>query len=365
MNYWEVMMNKLIKFPSIEQFRNVVRNVTQRARYKGKGELGEAIFDPYIKLPTLKFEGTVKLHGTNAAVCFDYDGNLWCQSRENIITPEKDNAGFASFILQNEEKLRNSIVTKIGFDSLHGIHNFTKEHSLCIWGEWCGQGIQKGVAISSIPKMFVVFAMAIVDREDNKKYLTREQVKSSMVGLNSSHAGQIFCIYDYPTFDITIDFENPHNSQNILNEITEGVEKECPVGKAFGISGIGEGVVWRCVDEGWEDSGYWFKVKGEAHSKSKVKTLATVDIDRINDINELSARLAHNGRLEQGLQTVFDTLNGGEVDIKRTGELIRFVMSDIFKEESDLIAASGFSGKELNSPISKIVRDFLMKNLDF
>ncbi len=44
------------KFPSIEQFRHAVRAVRDRASFNGT------------PVPTLRFRGTVKLHGTNAGI---------------------------------------------------------------------------------------------------------------------------------------------------------------------------------------------------------------------------------------------------------------------------------------------------------
>ena len=55
-------MAEHIKYPSIEQFRNVVRAVQNKARYY-KDEDGEAAFD---MTKRLQFTGSVKLHGTNA-----------------------------------------------------------------------------------------------------------------------------------------------------------------------------------------------------------------------------------------------------------------------------------------------------------
>ena len=44
------------------------------------------------------FYGTVKLHGTNASVVVDHEGNFYCQSRNRVITPENDNYGFAEWL---------------------------------------------------------------------------------------------------------------------------------------------------------------------------------------------------------------------------------------------------------------------------
>src|ERR1035437_453785 len=357
-------MSKMIKWPSIEQFRNVVKTVQMKTRYRGKDETGEPIFDAFAKLPTLKFEGTVKLHGTNAAAGINNIGEMWFQSRENIITPEHDNAGFAMFGTANKRVFLD-IAKEIDTNFITTAYN-----DILIFGEWCCGNIQKGVAITGLPKMFVIFGIALVNADEEKTYLTRAQVEEVLVNNVKKPEGKIpddsyiYSIYDFSTYIFEVDFENPHLVQNALNDICLKVEQECPVGKAFGITGIGEGIVIRCVSDGYNDSGFWAKIKGSLHSASKVKTLATVDVERINDIQALAATLAHNGRLEQGLQLVFDTLNGGEVDIKRTGEFIQWMMKDIFKEEIDTIAASGYNGKELNGPISKIARDFLMKNLE-
>ncbi len=82
-------MSEFIKYPSIEQFRSIVREI--------KIATGETSV-----LPTLTLTGTVKLHGTNAGICLDpATGDLWTQSRNNIITPVEDNAGFAKYVESN------------------------------------------------------------------------------------------------------------------------------------------------------------------------------------------------------------------------------------------------------------------------
>ncbi len=355
---------RLIKFPSIKQFHNVVRNVQHESQFMGIDEEGKVIMNRKAILPTLDFEGTVKLHGTHASVVISYQQDAsvvisyqqdaWFQSRENIITPRKDNAGFAMFAHANLPLFK-----KIAIFALKD-RTDAEDKDFAIFGEWCGKGIQKGVAISHLPKMFVIFGMAIVDMEGQKTYLTREEVANS---IDSYKTAQIRSIYDFQTWEMKIDFENPKIHQNLLNSITEAVESECPVGKSLGVAGVGEGVVWRCVTPGYNDSGFWFKVKGKEHSKSKVRTLATVDVEKLQNIAVLAERVANNERLEQMHQKVFDTLNGGETKRTMMGDFIKAVMVDIFKEELDLIAASGFAGKDLNSPISKICKNFIMDKL--
>lgn len=340
---------RLIKFPSIEQYRNVVRNVQHKAQFVGLDEAGEPIMNRAAVLPRLTFEGTVKLHGTNASVVVSPLGMEWAQSRENIITPEKDNAGFAMFAHANMEKFKQMAASVDG------------KGEVVFYGEWCGGNIQKGVAICQLPKMFVIFGVAVAAGDNQKTYLQRDTL--GMV-VNPHKTDQIRSIYDFPTWSKEIDFETPAMHQNELNAITEEVEAECPAGKALNVSGVGEGVVWKCITPGYEDSGFWFKVKGEKHAASKVRTLAKVDVEKLNNIQALAEQVANNERLEQMHQQVFDTLNGGETDMKKMGDFIKAVMGDVFKEDIDLIAASGFTGKELSGPVCKICRRFIAGKME-
>lgn len=341
---------RLIKFPSIEQYRNVVRNVQHKAQFAGIDEFGKPIMNRAAVLPPLIFEGTVKLHGTNASIVVSPDGEFWAQSRENVITPEKDNAGFAMFAHVNK---RNFELIADGVEAVNEV--------VVIYGEWCGNGIQKGVAISQVPKMFVIFAIVLAGDDNQKIYLPREEI----CRITQPHkTDQIRTIFDFPTWSKEIDFENPAMHQNELNAITKDVELECPIGKAFGVSGVGEGVIWKCVTPGYEDSRFWFKVKGEKHAASKVRTLANVDVEKLSNIQALAEQVANNERLEQMHQQVFDTLNGGKTDMKKMGDFIKAVMADTFKEEIDLIAASGFTGNELIVPVSRICKRFISGKME-
>src|ERR1035437_2929878 len=105
-----------IHWPSSEQFRTVVKNVQHRASYIGMDSDGSAIIDKSRKSPTLRYEGTVKLHGTCSAVGISSGVEMWYQSRENIITPEKDNAGFAMFAHSKQD-----IFFDIAIDALEAL----------------------------------------------------------------------------------------------------------------------------------------------------------------------------------------------------------------------------------------------------
>lgn len=72
---------------------------------------------------------TEKIDGTNAQVYVSPDGDVFAGSRTRWITPEDDNFGFAAWVRDHADELR---------DGLGAGHHF---------GEWWGKGIQKGYGL--------------------------------------------------------------------------------------------------------------------------------------------------------------------------------------------------------------------------
>lgn len=347
----EKVKRKMIKFPSIEQFRNIVKNVREHSTFVGKDEDGNPIFDYTKPAPTLTFSGTVKLHGTNAGVSLDVDsGLIWAQSRENIITPQNDNAGFAFFVETNIDSFKRI------FDIVKSQNNITNGY-ITVFGEWAGKGIQKGVGICNIEKSFFIFdikhSTKVQENEDTKvQWLPIPIVK----GINP----RIWDIEEFTTWTIDIDFNRPEEAQNKLIELTDKVEQECPVAMEFGFSGIGEGIVWKTK---FENDVIRFKVKGEKHSSSKVKKLANVDIEKVNSINEFVEYAVTENRLNQGIEQVFTATNRIP-DIKLTGDFIKWISCDVMKEELDTIAANGLEWKEVAGAVNKKASSFFKTFLD-
>ncbi len=135
----------MIKFPSIEQFRNTIKKVKLDHDYQGHKD-DQPIYQHLTEYPKLSLQGTVKLHGTNGAIV-KYKDKIEFQSRERVLTLQQDNA---QFMLNMSNKSLDFLFDNIEF-----------ENYIAIFGEWCGQGIQEGVALSNLPKMFVVFALNI------------------------------------------------------------------------------------------------------------------------------------------------------------------------------------------------------------
>jgi len=323
------------KFPSIEQFRNVVREVKTKHDFKGLDESGDPIYshdDPY---PILDFVGTVKLHGTNASIVKYSNGEIKFQSRESEISPSQDNAGFATYMSSQDI---SGLFSGLPFNDY-----------IAIYGEWCGGNIQKGVAINGLPKMFIIFGIKIDDIwYDVTDFSDVSFWESNWNPINIYHINQ------FPTFRITIDFNYPQLSQNDLIELTKKVEDECPVGKYFGNSGVGEGIVWNCLGDKYRD--LVFKVKGDKHSVSRVSKPASVDIANLEDIKDFVELSVQEARLLQGLDKLRE--NGKVVNEKSTGDFIRWVVKDVMKEEADTIESNKFDLGKINSLIAQKSREW-------
>jgi hypothetical protein len=328
-------LDKFQKFPSIEQFRHVVKEVERIVKN-----------NDFPILPTLTFKGTVKIHGTNAAVCKNGVTNeIWVQSRERILAEGKeDNAGFCAFVNANKDH----------FEALFAKVENPQNETICIFGEWAGGNIQKGVAVCQLPKTFYIFAVKV--GEDPRQGLRLGNPDHWLQDFSHVKSDLVKNINDFKTFSIDIDFSNPQASQNTLVELTEAVEKECPVGKTLGVSGIGEGIVWVT---NWMDHHLSFKTKGQLHSASKVKTLASVDTERLENLAELVEAFVTEARVSQAVEKVCGIHE--TFDSKKTGEVIKWVQADILKEESDTITNNGFSSQEVFRALPVAIRKLLSK----
>jgi len=100
-------------------------------------------------------------------------------------------------------------------------------------------------------------------------------------------------------------------------------------------------------------------VKGEKHSSSKVKTLAAVDVEKLESIQKFVDYAVTESRFNQALENVFP--NQEPIDTKKLGDVIRWVVNDIIKEEMDAMVENGIEPKEVNKYISTKTRDMFFK----
>lgn len=325
-------------FPKIRQYHQVLRDIKLHHCYTGKDEDGESVYDMTRELPTVKFKGHVKNHGTNASIVFSPDGSFYCQSRENIIDEVKDNAGFAHWVHKEGHQIWPKLWNVLGSTKTH---DSPVKHAI-VFGEWCGGSIQKGVALNELSKRFVIFGLKVVFENDTTQWLD-----SSLIEENPNI--NVYNISRAPSWEIEVDLNRPDKAIEIMIDIATKIGDECPFSKTFGVSGIGEGIVFTKVGEfGFSNA---FKVKDSRHSRSKIKKLPTVDVVKMDNIQQAVDTHIHEDRLQQG----WDTLIKSDEDKvpQNIATYIRWIIDDAWVEEGDAIRASDITRKEFGSAVSK------------
>lgn len=332
---------KHYKFPKINQYHQVIKGLQLKHQFVGLDE-GEPIYDKNKDLPTITFEGRPKLHGTNSALVFDKEGNFYCQGRTRIVTEKQDNCGFAHWANKEGYKIWDNV--KLHYD----VDSFDK---IAIYGEWCGGNVQTGVALNQLEKMFVIFAVRTILGED-KHWENFEGLENPEINVYTSKI--------LPPYLIDVNLNHPQIAIPQMNEWVEEIDKECPFcRKLFDISGHGEGLVF--TPQGTNDFSVAYKVKGESHSKSKVKKLPTVDPVKLENIQKAVELHCDEDRLQQ----VYDQIVITEEDKtpKKIGDFVREVLEDIWSEEADSLRESDISRKEMGKACSRKAANWFQQKL--
>ena len=341
-----IKMKQFIAYPHIEQFRNTCKSVEKKAQYKGLDDQGEPIVDRNAIRPTLKFVGTVKSHGTNATICFDGD-DYWIQSRKNIITVEKDNAGFAFFVESNIEH----------FKAIASTVPNPNGDIIVLCGEWCGGNIQgnDGLALKELEKMFILYDVMLAKDNEVKTFLNHDELSKVEIFGDCN----IYHIDGFEQWTMEIDFNKPLYYVPKLVELTEAVEEQCPIGRTFQVKGIGEGIVWK-YDDG--DGRLMFKTKGSKHSDSKVKKIqVSVTPEVLESIDKFVDYAVNINRLNQAYTEV---LEGKEPEMKYTGGMIKWMMGDICREEIDTLKTNDLEPKQIQKAVAYKVKTWFSNRVE-
>lgn len=329
----------LIPYPKTRSFKDIVHDIKK-------------LHKDDLTFPIIEYTGKVKIHGTSAGISFNKDGSFHCQSRNKVITPFDDNYGFATWAYKNIETIKQTLNIAPGWviDSMQHNNNIT------VYGEFAGQGVQQGVAVSQLPKMFIIFAIRY-DMTGIEKWRGPDATWqfNNLEKYNNPDIN-LYNVDLFPTYKVTIDFNNPHLVQNQLVELTEAVEDECPVGKYFGVSGCGEGIVMTCHDSQHDPKLYNIKSKGEKHVSTKVKTIGVVNIEAIEEINKLVEYLLYHNQLESRPAQAIRTLKEQGLAMETmqdTPALINWIRKDIADENMQEILDSGIGvGKVMSACIN-------------
>jgi hypothetical protein len=355
------------KYHSTQQFRNVVRTIKEETTFSHVDSDGKVVYDNTKRVPTLDYVGTTKLHGTNASIILHEDKTISFHSKSNLLgfyrdgefTLMSDNAEFA----QSMQRRMNGVllVVEKACEIVGQTFGYLT-YPIKIAGEWAGSGIQNWVGISCLPhKSLFIFGLKVGECTINNNYGWLPVQELLPLQSNEHH---IYSIVQFPVKEITIDFSKPEFSQNDLVLATEMVEEYCPVSEQLNTTNakgeptrLGEGLVWTPKDRNFcRDSGKWFKTKGQKHSVSKVKSVASVSPEKLSSIKDFVEYTLTENRLEQGVQEV-------GLDFKTVGSFIGWINKDINKEEGDVLEANNLTMQEVGKYIADGARQFYLNKL--
>jgi hypothetical protein len=303
----------LIPWTSIDLFHNVRKTFTE---LKPAGD------------SKVKYRAKVKLHGTNAAIQRLADGTIECQSREQVLSITKDNAGFARWV----DGVRIAWVEKLAPGQV-------------VFGEWCGPGIQDIVAVCGIPKkVFAVFAMLDL----NTMTLVVEPAELAQI----VPPGVAYVLPWHESTEIEVDWmETPEALESVtarINSLVDAVETCDPwVKTVFGVEGTGEGLVFYPQGQPNLDATYlrMFKAKGDKHRVVKSKVAAQVNPDVAASCEAFAELVLPEARLEQGATATTPEGARFKYDNKRVGAFLGWINKDVAKETQNELTASGLDPK--------------------
>jgi len=334
----------VVKWSSIEHLHHI-RSNTEKIYKKSQGE---------VELPIKTYRAKVKLDGTNGAIHLMPDGEVYAQSRTRMLTTQDDNLHFAKWV-QEHKSYFSKLASDLG------------EHTI-LFGEWCGQGIQKRTSISKIDKrIFAVFAVQYGDHEltESRIDIAPERIRA----LLPEHP-EVY-ILPWCEGDIVFDFSRLDDMQKAAdktNELVNQVESSDPwVKENFGVCGMGEGVVMYPVHDdmlkGPLERGFvtrWmFKAKGEKHQVVRQNKPAQLDPELVKSIQGFVDLVATPARLEQAIgEACSDPL-----DIKQIGGFLKWIMNDIHKETQVELEQSGLEWKQVAKALTNTVKAWFIGRL--
>jgi hypothetical protein len=332
----------LWKFPSITSLPAFLTDLRKRG----------------VKEGTLKLTGTTKVHGTNVGICYSRE-ELWTQSRNKVLLPTDDCFGFPAFVEENHTVL---------LQAMRELHSSlaTESEVLVVFGEWVGGNVQKGVALTGAPMHLITFETCVVGPADGEVTRSRRYI-GPLLNLPECN---VLRVDAFETWELTLDRTKPDLLRNHLLDLTDTVEKKCPIGTVLWDGAevpTGEGIVWSasCTmvhhATGLESEYVArFKVKGQKHATSHVGTLRSVNQPKVTGVIALATALTPDSRLDQGFTEKFRSLN--IIPTKNDmGVFLNWVQGDVKKEDSEAIAKHDLPTGEIYKAIMLRARAFFEK----
>jgi len=346
-----------IPWPSIESFAHVYKSVEVYGTRVGPTSIAHK--------KSIEYKAKIKLHGTNAGILINNNEKIVLpQSRSKIISISNDNMNFASWVEETKQYWLN----------LGNI--LDNDGQVVIFGEWCGKGIQKNVAISNIDhKIFAIFAIQIGSNQiifEPDMISLALSIPSVSIPKNV-HVLPWFVSSENKDVIININYLDKNSIKKEIEKIENLINNidicDPWVKKVFNIEGHGEGLVWYPVNLSDENgnierhflSQYMFKTKGEKHKIVKTKKLIPIDPEKAKNINDYVNMFVTEDRLEQGVREI----NNGQFvfDYKLIGPFIGWISKDIKKEGEEELIASNLEWKSVTKEIAQKARNWYLQKL--
>lgn len=298
-------------------------------------------------MPVITFKGSEKLHGENMAVCYS-QGELWVQGRNHIRTLLDDQNGMALFV----DNTKSSWIAM--FNQLEDLFDINPQsHTIVIDCEWAGGNIQKGnSACSGVDKGAYIFDYIRVAHNE-----TDEIETFSSSNLRTPIEDSIYLMSSFGSYELTLDFNDPVKCEEQLKQLAESIENSSPIAKYHNKpANVGEGVYLYGTDG---TNIYRLKAKGDKHGgKPKVKRKQfPIDDEQLTKLTTLADKVTPTWRLSQAITVT------GATEMKHVGEVLKWVIQDVAKEEMTVLQEAGVELKELNRYIVTIVKDYYIDSI--
>lgn len=322
-------------------------------KWKSINKFSDAYFQAQkFGVQKFKYRGKIKLHGTNAGIHFQ-NGSVYPMKRSGFITVYDDNCGFAKFVSELN-------------GSLHGT-------DMIVYGEWAGPGVQKTDAVTQIPqKTFFVFS--IYDIENDVMVIEPEVIEDIVTSIfGERFEDKNIYVLPWQTEEIEIDFSRQNSCQKfisgVMHQIDTDIAKQDPyIKEIFGVEGPGEGFVFYGT-AGQQFDGtaldqdillnYIFKAKTESHSVQKTKSRDHVAPEKPEGIDDFIDTFYTEQRFEQMLNQI-----GGQATREKTGQFMKAVMSDVYKESQQEVLIADFEWKDVPKYAAPVVKTWWFKKCD-
>jgi len=252
-----------------------------------------------------------------------------------------------------------------------------KNAIITVFGEWAGPGIQKGVAVNSIPqKSFFIFAVcrrAVTSGKLRDIFVIDPKEIVTLVKPVTDELKNVY-VLPWQTKPIDVNIEDSDDRERFATHISDEVdrvEKVDPyIKEVFGVTGIGEGLVMyafprkELFTRGAFDRST-FKAKGEKHRVVKQPKAVVVDAQQSSSANSFAEMFVTEARCEQGLSFI---VGPNPEDIAKlvpsmTGKFMQWIIGDVKKESVAELEASGLSWKDVQKAVTNKASEYFKRKV--